>query len=82
MPGKRAVGGAPDALRPRGAGDLLSPQERRIAELAGRGLSNRQIGEELGLPPRTVGTRLYRVFFRLGVSARTQLAEALRDDRV
>ncbi|CAL9280417.1 AAA family ATPase [Streptomyces sp. SudanB182_2057] len=77
--GERAEGGAPGTPRPDAARDLLSPQELRIAELAGQGLSNRDIGERLGLSPRTIGAYLYRVFPRLGVTSRAQLAEVLRD---
>ncbi|MFE1450645.1 AAA family ATPase [Streptomyces olivaceoviridis] len=77
--GERADGGAPGLSRPAAARDLLTPQELRIAELAGRGLSNREVGEQLGLAPRTIGAYLYRIFPRLGVTARAQLTEALRD---
>ncbi|MEU6840430.1 LuxR family transcriptional regulator [Streptomyces sp. NPDC046716] len=64
--------------RPAPAAGLLSAQELRIARLAGRGLSNRQIGQELGLSPRTIGAYLYRIFPRLGVTARAQLPGVLR----
>lgn len=77
--GERTDGGAPGVPRPAAARDLLTPQELRIAELAGRGLSNREVGEQLGLAPRTIGAYLYRIFPRLGVTARAQLTEVLRD---
>ncbi|MFI6876312.1 AAA family ATPase [Streptomyces sp. NPDC050400] len=77
--GERADALAPDASRPAAAEDLLSSQELRIARLAGRGLSNRQIGAELGLSPRTIGAYLYRIFPRLGVTSRAQLAGVLGD---
>ncbi|WP_031031580.1 helix-turn-helix transcriptional regulator [Streptomyces sp. NRRL WC-3725] len=77
--GERADGGTPGVSRPAAARDLLTPQELRIAELAGRGLSNREVGEQLGLSPRTIGAYLYRIFPRLGVTARAQLTEVLRD---
>ncbi|SNX88417.1 AAA ATPase-like protein [Streptomyces sp. TLI_55] len=67
--------------RPASVRDLLSAQELRIAQLAARGLSNRAIGEELGLAPRTIGAYLYRIFPRLGVTARTQLVAVLRELR-
>ncbi|MFH8625979.1 AAA family ATPase [Streptomyces vietnamensis] len=72
-----SAGGA-DHTAPR---DLLTPQELRIAELAGSGRSNREIGELLGFSPRTIGAYLYRIFPRLGVTARAQLAEVLREHR-
>ncbi|MCW8383867.1 helix-turn-helix transcriptional regulator [Streptomyces justiciae] len=77
--GERADGAAPGASRPTAARELLTARELRIAELAARGLSNREIGEQLGLAPRTIGAYLYRIFPRLGVTSRAQLAETLRD---
>ncbi|PWI15816.1 transcriptional regulator [Streptomyces sp. Act143] len=77
--GERAEGAAPGGFRPAAARDLLTARELRIAELAARGLSNREIGEQLGLASRTIGAYLYRIFPRLGVTSRAQLAEALRN---
>jgi DNA-binding NarL/FixJ family response regulator/tetratricopeptide (TPR) repeat protein len=77
--GERAEAGAANPLRPASARDLLTAQELRIARLAGRGLSNREIGELLDLSPRTIGAYLYRIFPRLGVTARAQLAQVLTD---
>ncbi|WP_250038331.1 ATP-binding protein [Paractinoplanes maris] len=57
--------------------EQLSPQESQIAELAARGLSNREIGQRLFLSHRTVSSHLYRIFPKLGVSSRNQLATAL-----
>lgn len=70
----RAVGG-PD-VRGRNS-TTLTPQELQIAQLAAQGLSNRQIGERLFLSHRTVGSHLYRIFPKLNISARSQLARAL-----
>jgi ATP/maltotriose-dependent transcriptional regulator MalT len=61
----------PDAL------DQLSPQELQIAQLAAQGLSNRDIGQRLFLSHRTVGSHLYRLFPKLGVTSRVELATAL-----
>ena len=60
-----------------GAWDLLSPQESQIANLAAQGLSNKEISERLFLSHRTVGSHLYRIFPKLGISSRAQLASAL-----
>ncbi|MFE6888437.1 AAA family ATPase [Streptomyces sp. NPDC057694] len=76
--GQRTDSFAAASSRPAPAAGLLSAQELRIARLAGRGLSNRQIGQELGLSPRTIGAYLYRIFPRLGVTARAQLSGVLR----
>ncbi|WP_432828434.1 ATP-binding protein [Dactylosporangium sp. CA-092794] len=59
--------------------ERLSPQEAQIAKLAAQGLSNREIGQRLFLSHRTVGSHLYRIFPKLGVASRNQLAEALTD---
>jgi DNA-binding NarL/FixJ family response regulator len=55
----------------------LTAQEQQIAELAARGLSNREIAERLFLSPRTVGSHLYRIFPKLGIAARAQLRDSL-----
>ncbi|HXA43304.1 MAG TPA: AAA family ATPase [Candidatus Solibacter sp.] len=55
----------------------LSPQELQIAQMAATGLSNREIAESLFLSHRTVGTHLYRVFPKLGIVSRSELARAL-----
>ena len=57
--------------------DALTAQELQIAHLAGDGLSNREIGEKLFVSPRTVSTHLYRIYPKLGISARGELAAAL-----
>jgi DNA-binding CsgD family transcriptional regulator len=59
------------------ARDQLTAQELQIAQLAARGLSNREIGQRLYLSHRTVGTHLYRVFPKLGVSNRGELVGVL-----
>ena len=55
----------------------LSPQELQIAQLAAEGRSNREIAERLYLSHRTVGTHLYRLFPKLGITSRAQLRDAL-----
>jgi DNA-binding NarL/FixJ family response regulator len=55
----------------------LSPQQQQIVQLAARGLTNREIGEKLFLSPRTVGSHLYRVFPKLGITARSQLRDVV-----
>ncbi|WP_198347912.1 AAA family ATPase [Plantactinospora sp. KBS50] len=55
----------------------LTAQELQIAELAAAGLSNKQIAERLYLSHRTVGSHLYRIFPKLGVTSRAGLRDAL-----
>jgi DNA-binding CsgD family transcriptional regulator len=59
------------------AWDQLSPQEMQIAAMAAEGLSNREIGQRLYLSHRTVGSHLYRLFPKVGVTSRSQLVAAL-----
>jgi DNA-binding CsgD family transcriptional regulator len=72
----RAAGGTSSPERRAGVA-RLTPQELQIAQLAAQGLSNRQIGEQLFLSHRTVGSHLYHLFPKLGISTRAQLAGAL-----
>jgi DNA-binding CsgD family transcriptional regulator len=55
----------------------LTAQERQIAQLARGGLSNPEIGARLFLSPRTVEWHLRKVFAKLGIRSRRELATAL-----
>ncbi|WIX83498.1 AAA family ATPase [Amycolatopsis carbonis] len=57
----------------------LTPQDREIAELAGAGLTNRQIGQRLYISHRTVADHLYKIFPKLGISSRAALRDALTE---
>ncbi len=52
----------------------LTDQERRIVLLVGEGLTNRQIGERLGLAEKTVKNHVSRLLAKLGLERRTQAA--------
>ncbi len=62
----------------RPAGTALSPTEREIAELLTEGLANKEIAQRLSLATHTVEVHLSRVYAKLGVNSRTQLARLLR----
>jgi DNA-binding CsgD family transcriptional regulator len=51
----------------------LTPQQREIVILAGRGLTNAEIADRLFLSPRTVASHLYRSYPKLGIAGRHQL---------
>ncbi|HEX6584375.1 MAG TPA: helix-turn-helix transcriptional regulator [Thermoleophilaceae bacterium] len=55
----------------------MTAQELQIAQLAADGLSNREIGQRLFVSHRTVGTHLYRIFPKLGITRRNELEAAL-----
>ena len=71
--GVRVGRGGPRA--PGGEGlDSLSPREREVARLVAEGLTNREIGARLYLSEKTIETHLTRVFAKLGVRSRAQVA--------
>ena len=76
----RAAGGVPPGLPSAAAtrvAELLTPQELQVAELVAAGLTNKEIADRLYLSHRTVGTHLYHVTDKLGLTQRSQLRDAL-----
>ncbi len=57
---------------PAAARDPLTERESQVLALVVQGLRNREIGEALGLSPRTVEVHLKNVYGKLGVRSRTQ----------
>ena len=55
----------------------LTASERRVAQLAGEGRSNRDIAQELFVSPKTIENHLGRVYVKLGITSRRQLAGVL-----
>ena len=60
------------------ARDQLTPQELQIVRMAAEGLTNREIGQQLYLSHRTVGSHLYRLFPKLGVTSRGRASHGHR----
>jgi DNA-binding CsgD family transcriptional regulator len=75
----RATGARPRRVVLTGL-DSLTASERRIAELAGEGLTNREIAQTLFVTARTVEGHLTSVFRKLQVSSRDELPAALARD--
>ncbi len=59
----------------------LSAREREIALLAGAGRSSKQIAEALYLSVRTVDNHLQKVYVKLGVGGRGELARGIVGER-
>lgn len=55
----------------------ITDREREIANLVGACLTNREIADRLGVSPRTVDGHLYRIFAKLGIEDRDQLARLI-----
>ena len=58
----------------------LTPAEHRVAALVAEGRTNREVAAALFLGERTVASHLTRVYGKLGVRSRTELARRLRDE--
>jgi ATP/maltotriose-dependent transcriptional regulator MalT len=61
----------------RQASSELTETERRVAELVAQGLSNKEVGAKLFVTVRTVEANLTRIYSKLGVRSRTELASRL-----
>jgi DNA-binding CsgD family transcriptional regulator len=72
----RATGETPRRRGP-AAWDRLTPQELQIATLAAQGATKGEIGQGLYVSRHTVSAHLHRIFPKLGITSRTQLAAAL-----
>ena len=62
------------------AATALTETERRVAELVGSGHSNQETADELFVSVKTVEANLTRIYRKLSVRTRTELAIALRRD--
>lgn len=61
----------------RDSGGSLTPSERDVAQLAGRGLTNREVAERLFVSPKTVEANLSRIYSKLGIRSRAELGRVM-----
>ncbi|MEW9530436.1 AAA family ATPase [Microbispora sp. NPDC049125] len=66
--------------RPTFGWDSLTDTERTVATLVSRGLTNRQVAERMFLSPHTVSTHLRRMFGKLGIASRVELAGIVTEE--
>ncbi|NOY99126.1 MAG: response regulator transcription factor [Chloroflexi bacterium] len=55
--------------------EILSLRERQVLELVAEGLNNKQIGEQLGLSPKTIARHRERIMSKLNMHSRTELVK-------
>jgi DNA-binding CsgD family transcriptional regulator len=67
---------------PRGMGEGLAgltERETEVSILTARRLTNEEIGEQLGISPRTASTHLSKIYKKLGIGSRGELADLVRE---
>ena len=62
-------------LSPFKSGARQCSREREVADLVGRALTNQQIARRLGISTHTVNFHLRRIFGKLGIQSRVNLAQ-------
>jgi DNA-binding CsgD family transcriptional regulator len=75
---RRCDGAITPALRAIETRAVLSAREIEVAALAAAGLANKEIAGRLSVSVRTVENQLQRVYTKLGLARRAELAEALQ----
>jgi DNA-binding CsgD family transcriptional regulator len=55
----------------------MTPSERRVAELAAQGMTNKQVAAALFISPKTVENNLARVYRKLEIASRAELGRLM-----
>ena len=76
----RALEGAKQSARPSPLA-MLSPRERDIARAAGSGMRNRAIAEMMGVSEGAIKVALHRIYGKIGVENRTELARLVQQQQ-
>jgi predicted ATPase/DNA-binding CsgD family transcriptional regulator len=71
-----------EATRGHGPGESLTAREREVADLVARGLTNRQIAEELVISKQTADRHVSNILGKLGLASRAQLASWMVERRL
>jgi class 3 adenylate cyclase len=61
--------------------DELTATERRVAELAATGLTNREVASKAFMSPKTVQANLTRIYRKLGIGSRAELGARMAEER-
>ena len=61
--------------------DELTATERRVAELAAEGLTNREVASRAFMSPKTVQANLTRVYRKLGIRSRAELGARMAEEQ-
>lgn len=59
----------------------LTKREREVLEVLAHGGSNHELGQQLGVSPRTIQKHLQRIYAKLGVKRRTAAVAHLMGNR-
>jgi DNA-binding CsgD family transcriptional regulator len=78
--GELRASGESARRRDPGTREQLTPQEFQVARLAGQGLSNLEIAEQLFVSRHTVGYHLHKVYAKLGITSRADLRQLDQND--
>jgi DNA-binding CsgD family transcriptional regulator len=64
------------------SGSALTASERRLAEFVAEGRSNKEVAAAMFVTPKTVETKLSRIYAKLGIHSRAELARHLADSKL